>query len=114
MTTIKTNYRSMTDAELIDEGMDCEQDSLAYALASTLNTIPIYKGSLSVSESSRKDCDKLQSKIDDLQQEVARLENDLENLDIERLVLGAKRAREAVKKAHDKINYLFDLGDSND
>ncbi len=106
----KTNYKVMTDAELIDEGLDCDVDSLAYELAVTLDALPISYGSVQIDDSSCKDCDDFQNEAYQLACEVSRLENDLAKLDIDILVAGAKRAREAVKQAHDKVNYLFGLG----
>lgn len=102
---------NLTDAELIDEGLDCDVESLAYLLAVRLDALPISCGSVQVDDSSCEDCDELQNEIHHLEHEVSRLESDLENLDIDRLITGAKKAREAVKQAHDKINYLFGLGE---
>ncbi len=107
----RISYKTMTDAELIDEGLDCDPDSLAYELAVTLDALPISHGSVQIDDDSSCDsCDELQNEIHHLEYEVSRLENDLEELDIDTLIAGAKKAREAVKQAHDKVNYLFGLG----
>ena len=107
----RISYKTMTDAELIDEGLDCDPDSLAYELAVTLDALPINHGSVQVEDDSSCDgCDELQNEIHHLEYEVSRLESDLEELDIDTLIAGAKKAKEAVKKAHDKLNYLFGLG----
>lgn len=107
----RISYKTMTDAELIDEGLDCEPDTLAYELAITLDALPINHGSVQVEDDSCDGCDELQNEIYQLGCEVSRLENDLAELDIKTLIAGAKRAREAVKQAHDKVNYLFGLGE---
>tara|TARA_R110002051_G_scaffold28421_1_gene67613 strand:+ start:54004 stop:54345 length:342 start_codon:yes stop_codon:yes gene_type:complete len=106
----RISYKTMTDAELIDEGLDCDPNSLAYELAITLDALPINHGSVQVDDEPCKSCSELQNEINHLEYEVSRLENDLEELDIDTLVAGAKRAKEAVKQAHDKLNYLFKLG----
>ena len=107
----RISYKAMTDAELIDEGLDCDTDSLAYELAVTLDALPISHGSVQIEDDGSCDgCDELQNEVYHLEYEVSRLENDLEELDIDTLVAGAKRAKEAVKQAHDKLNYLFKLG----
>ncbi|MBO1529621.1 hypothetical protein J3492_00135 [Psychrobacter sp. F1192] len=110
--TTKMSYRSMTDAGLIDEGLDCDPDSLAYELAVTLDALPIHHGSVQLDDdSSCEDCDQLKNEVNYLAYEVSRLEDDLAELDIKTLIAGAKKARKAVKQAHDKVNYLFGLGD---
>ncbi len=106
----RISYKTMTDAELIDEGLDCDPDSLAYELVITLDALPINHGSVQVEDDPCKSCSDLQNEIPHLEYEVSRLENDLEELDIDTLIAGAKKAREAVKQAHDKVNYLFGLG----
>lgn len=106
----RISYKTMTDAELIDEGLDCDPSSLAYELAVTLDALPINHGSVQIDDEPCKSCSNLQNEINHLEYEVSRLENDLEELDIDILVAGAKRAKEAVKQAHDKLNYLFKLG----
>ena len=108
---IRTN---MTDAELIDEGLDCGVGTLAYILADRLDALPICHGSVQLDSESCGECDELQNEINHLQYEVSRLENDLQELDIDRLIAGAKKAREAVKQAHDKVNYLFGLGGNDE
>ena len=108
----KISYVSMTDAELIDEGLDCDVDSLAYQLAITLDALPISQGSVQIDDgSSCKDCDDLQNEVYQLACEVSSLENDLAELNIDTLIAGAKKAREVVKQAHDRVNYLFGLGE---
>ena len=102
---------NMTDAELIDEGLDCDTDSLAYMLAVTLDALPINGGSIQVDDdSSCKSCDDLKNEVYQLACEVSSLENDLAELNIDTLIAGAKKAREAVKQAHDQVSYLFGLG----
>lgn len=112
--TTKISYKAMTDAELIDEGLDCDPSSLAYELAVTLDALPINHGSVQIDDEPCKSCSNLQNEINHLEYEVSRLENDLEELDIDTLVAGAKRAKEAVKQAHDKLNYLFKLGGNDE
>lgn len=107
----RISYKTMTDAELIDEGLDCDVGSLAHTLADRLDELPISGGSVQIeSDSSCDGCDELQNEINHLEYEVSRLENDLSELDIKTLIAGAKKAREAVKQARDKVNYLFGLG----
>lgn len=107
----RISYKTMTDAELIDEGLDCEPGTLAYELAITLDALPIKHGNVQIDDDrSCAGCDELQNEVYHLECEVSRLENDLAELDIKTLIAGAKRAREAVKQAHDKVNYLFGLG----
>lgn len=106
----KISYKTMTDAELIDEGLDCEPNILAYRLAATLDALPIYDGIVHGDDKDCGNCDDLKNEIHHLECEVSRLENNLEELDIDTLITGAKRAREAVKQANDKVNYLFGLG----
>lgn len=106
----KIIYKNMTDAELIDEGLDHEPGTLVYELAITLDALPINGGAVQVDDEPCKSCSGLQNEIHHLEYEVSRLENDLENLDIDTLIAGAKKAREAVKQAHNKVNYLFGLG----
>ena len=106
----RISYKTMTDAELIDEGLDCDPDSLAYELAVTLDALPIKHGNVQVDDVPCGGCEELQREINSLEWEVSRLESDLEELDIDTLIAGAKKAKEAVKKAHDKLNYLFGLG----
>lgn len=106
----RIRYKAMTDAELIDEGLDCDIGSLAYELAVTLDALPINHGSVQIDTDSCKSCDDLQNEVYQLACEVSSLENDLAELDIDTLIAGAKKARAAVKQAHDKVNYLFRLG----
>ena len=110
----KISYKTMTDAELIDEGLDYEVGTLAHTIASRLDALPIYHGSVQIDNESCGEYDELQNEINHPEYEVSRLENDLEELDIDRLVAGAKKAREAVKQAHDKVSYLFGLGGSDE
>ena len=111
----RISYKTMTDAELIDEGLDHEPGTLVYELASTLDALPINHGSVQVDDdSSCKSCDDLQNEVYQLACEVSSLENDLAELDIDTLIAGAKKAREAVKQAHDKVNYLFGLGGNDE
>ena len=107
---IRIRYKAMTDAELIDEGLDCDIGSLAYELAVTLDALPINHGSVQIDNDACKSCDDLQNEVYQLACEVSSLENDLAELDIDTLIAGAKKARAAVKQAHDKVNYLFRLG----
>lgn len=106
----RISFKTMTDAELIDEGLDCDIGSLAYELAVTLDALPINHGSVQIDNDSCKSCDDLQNEVYQLACEVSSLENDLAELDIDTLIAGAKKARAAVKQAHDKVNYLFRLG----
>lgn len=106
----KISYKTMTDAELIDEGLDCDINSLAYQLAVTLDGLPINNGHVQAAEDDCKSCDRLNDEISDLESEVSSLQSDIEDLDIDRLIAGVKKAKEAVKEAHDKVNYLLGLG----
>lgn len=106
----RISFKTMTDAELIDEGLDCDIGSLAYELAVTLDALPINHGSVQIDNDSCKSCDDLQNEVYQLACEVSSLENYLAELDIDTLIAGAKKARAAVKQAHDKVNYLFRLG----
>ncbi len=109
--SIKTNYKTMTDSESIDEGLDCDVDSLAYRLAVTLDTLPIHNGNVqSINHESCKSCSELQDEISDLENEVSSLQNQIDNLDMETLIAGVKKAKEAIKDAHGKVNYLLGLG----
>ena len=110
----RISYKTMTDAELIDEGLDCEVGTLAHTLADRLDDLPISHGSVQLDSESCGECDELQNEINHLQYEVSRLEDDLQELDIDRLIAGAKKAREAVRQAHDKVNYLFGLGGNDE
>lgn len=101
---------NMTDAELIDEGLDCEQGSLAYRLAVTLDALPINQGSVSLHDASCSSCSDLESQICDLEQEVSSLQSTVEGLDVDRLIAGVKKAKQAVSQAHDKVNYILGLG----
>lgn len=108
----RISYKTMTDAELIDEGLDCDPDSLAYELAVTLDALPINHGSVQIDDPSETctDHEDLQNEVYQLECEVSRLEDALASINTDRLVYGAKRARAAIKEAHDKVNYLFGLG----
>ena len=106
----RISFKSMTDAELIDEGLDCDVGSLAHTLADRLDALPIHDGIVHSDDKDCSSCDDLKNEIHHLEYEVSRLENNLEELDIDTLIAGAKKAREAVKQAHDKVNYLFGLG----
>lgn len=110
----KIIHINLTDAELIDEGLDCDVNSLAYLLAATLDALPMYNGNVQSAEDDCKSCSDLQDEISHLENEVFSLQNDLENLDIDRLIASAKKAKEAVKQAHDKLNYLFGLGGNDE
>lgn len=80
------SYKTMTDAELIDEGLDCDVDSLAYELATTLNALPIRYGMVYPVENvtcdcSSDDCDscsELQDEVYDLERDISSLQSDLE------------------------------------
>lgn len=106
----RISYKTMTDAELIDEGLDCDPDSLAYELAVTLDALPINHGSVYVDDEPCGKCSDLNDEISSLEDQVCSLETQIENLDMDRLIAGVKRAKEAVKQANDKVNYLLGLG----
>ena len=110
----RSSFKTMTDAELIDEDLDCDDGSLAHTLADRLDALPIHDGIVHVDDKDCGSCDDLKNEIHHLEYEVSRLENNLEELDIDTLIAGAKRAREAVKQANDKVNYLFGLGGSDE
>jgi hypothetical protein len=82
----KISYKTMTHAELIDEGLDCNNDSLAYELAVTMDTLPIRYGMVYPVENvtcdcSSEDCDScsdLQNEVDDLERDISSLRSDLE------------------------------------
>lgn len=107
----RISYKTMTDAELIDEGLDCDTDSLAYELAVTLDALPIKYGNVQVVEDKPcGGCEDLQREINSLEWDVSELQNTVDNLDMDRLIAGVKGAKEAVKQANDKVNYLLGLG----
>lgn len=110
----KISYASMTDAELIDEGLDCDVDSLAYQLAITLDDLPINHGSVQVEEVPCFSCDELQKELNSLEWYVSELQTTVDNLDMDRLIAGVKASKEAVKEAHNKVNYLLGLGGSDE
>mgnify|MGYP003631780654 CR=1 FL=1 len=106
----RISYKTMTDAELIDEGLDHEPGTLAYELAITLDALPINHGSVQIDDEPCGRCSDLDDEILSLETQVYSLETKIENLDMDRLVAGVKRAKEAVKQASDKVNYLLGLG----
>lgn len=107
----RISYKTMTDAELIDEGLDCDPNSLAYKLAITLDALPINHGSVQIeNDSSCKDCEDLQREINSLEWDVSELQNTVDNLDMDRLIAGVKGAKEAVKSAHNRVNFILGLG----
>lgn len=83
----KISYKAMTDAELIDEGLDCDIDSLAYELALTLDALPIRYGMVYPVENvtcdcSSDDCDscsELQDEVHDLERDISSLQSKLDN-----------------------------------
>ena len=101
---------NMTDAELIDEGLDCDTDSLAYMLAVTLDALPINHGSVQVDDESCKSCSDLQREVDSLEWDVSELQSTVDNLDMDRLIAGVKAAKEAVKSAKNQVNFILGLG----
>lgn len=110
----------MRDAELVDALLDQPENTLAYQLAYRVDKLGIVynsgndKGCFFSADDLDKVNDKgvaeLQSEIDDLEIEVASLQQKLEELDLDRLTLGVKKAKEAMQQAHAKIDYLLDLG----
>lgn len=107
----RISYKTMTDAELIDEGLDCEPGTLAYELAITLDAMPISNGSVQLNDdSSCSDCEELQREIDSLEWDVSELQNTVDSLDMDRLIAGVKGAKEAVKSAHNRVNFILGLG----
>lgn len=107
----RISYKTMTDAELIDEGLDCDTDSLAYELAVTLDALPINHGSVQVVEDKPcGGCEDLQREINSLEWDVSELQNTVDNLDMDRLIAGVKGAKEAVKSAHNRVNFILGLG----
>lgn len=106
----KISYKTMTDAELIDEGLDHEPGTLAYELAVTLDALPINRGSVQFEEVPCLSCDELQKELNSLEWYVSELQTTVDNLDMDRLIAGVKASKEAVKQANDKVNYLLGLG----
>lgn len=107
----RISYKTMTDAELIDEGLDCDVGSLAHTLADRLDELPISGGSVQIeSDSSCKDCEDLQRDINSLESDVSELQNTVDNLDMDRLIAGVKAAKEAVKSAQKQVNFILGLG----
>lgn len=76
---------NMTDAEAIDEGLDCDTDSLAYMLAVTLDAVPMRYGLVVINDedpSSGQDCsgcDELQNEVDNLEHDVSKMQSKLDN-----------------------------------
>ena len=101
---------NITDVELIDEGLDCDKDSLAYRLAATLDNLPMYLSSVQLDEDDCTSCSDLKDEIWDLEQEVSSLQSDIEDLDMDRLIAGVKAAKQAVKSAHNRVNFILGLG----
>lgn len=107
----RISYKTMTDAELIDEGLDCDPNSLAYELAVTLDALPIKYGNVQVVEDKPcGGCEDLQREINSLEWDVSELQNTVDNLDMDRLIAGVKGAKEAVKSAHNRVNFILGLG----
>lgn len=107
----RISYKTMTDAELIDEGLDCDVDSLAYELAVTLDALPIKYGNVQVIEDKPcGGCEDLQREINSLEWDVSELQNTVDNLDMDRLIAGVKAAKEAVKSAQKQVNFILGLG----
>ncbi|WP_201595388.1 hypothetical protein [Psychrobacter vallis] len=112
---MSTKYKVMTDAELIDEGLDCDVDSLAYELAVTLDALPIKHGDIQASDDKPcGGCEDLQREINSLEWDVSQLQNDIDNLDMDRLIAGVKAAKQAVKSAHNRVNFILGLGGDNE
>lgn len=110
----KTNYKVMTDAELIDEGLDCDVDSLAYELAVTLDALPIKYGNVQVIEDKPcGGCEDLKREINSLEWDVSELQDTVDSLDMDRLIAGVKAAKQAVKSAHNRVNFILGLGDDD-
>lgn len=106
----RISYKTMTDAELIDEGLDHEPGTLVYELASTLDALPINRGSVQVDDESCKSCSDLQREVDSLEWDVSELQSTVDNLDMDRLIAGVKAAKEAVKSAKNQVNFILGLG----
>lgn len=106
----RISYKTMTDAELIDEGLDCDTDSLAYELAVTLDALPISHGSVQIDDVPCGGCEELQREINSLEWDVSELQNTVDNLDMDRLIAGVKGAKEAVKSAQKQVSFILGLG----
>lgn len=106
----RISYKTMTDAELIDEGLDCDTDSLAYELAVTLDALPISHGSVQIDDVTCGGCEELQREINSLEWDVSELQNTVDNLDMDRLIAGVKGAKEAVKSAQKQVSFILGLG----
>lgn len=83
----RISCKIMTHAELIDEGLDCDPDSLAYELAVTLDALPInnswvqaieYKN-CNCSDEDCESCAELQNEVSDLEMELSSTRSELEN-----------------------------------
>lgn len=89
--TTATNYRVMTDAELIDEALNSDLDSLAYHLALRVNNLQIQNGYIDDSDyfaqfTPCQDCDYSENEADQAKQELSDLldavrNNDQESID---------------------------------
>ena len=76
----RISYKTMTDAELIDEGLDCDPDSLAYELAVTLDALPINHGSVQIEDDSSCDCgSESQNEAPDFNHDASKLLSALNN-----------------------------------
>lgn len=95
----KISYKTMTDAELIDEGLDCEPNSLAYELAITLDALPIHEGIVRCDDKERvvcncddRDCEgcvELQGKVSDLKSDLSSAQEQISatNITVDNIVL---------------------------
>lgn len=93
----RISYKTMTDAELIDEGLDCDPDSLAYELAVTLDALPISHGSVQIEENvvcncEDRDCEscvELQNEVSDLNGELSSAQEQISatNINVDNIVL---------------------------
>lgn len=106
----RISYKVMTDAELIDEGLDCDTDSLAYELAVTLDALPINHGSVQIDDVPCGGCEELQREINSLEWYTSELQHTVDNLDMDRLIAGVKAAKEAVKSAQKQVSFILGLG----
>lgn len=78
--TTKTNYRVITDAELLDEALDFDRDSIVYELAMRMNRLQIQNGFIDDSDYFAQfnddqcpDCEINESAVDEVKGELSKL-----------------------------------------
>lgn len=111
----RISYKTMTDAELIDEGLDHEPGTLAYELAVTLDAMPMRYGLVVINDedpSSGQDCsgcDELQNEVDSLEHDVSKMQSKLDNNVVRINKVELKAASCPSCKAPINVDYFEDL-----